>query len=149
MLNKLEKPSKEDQKLAMESYDALEEVLSQLNNPSPEIKIQESNQVIKIPVNALKMLAKILDATSKGKAVSIVPRATELTTQAAADFLGVSRPYLIKILERGDIKHTLVGKHRRIKHEDLVRYKITMKSDQKNILIDMMQEDEDLGLYNE
>jgi excisionase family DNA binding protein len=54
---------------------------------------------------------------SQGKPISIVPFATEVTTQKAAGILGCSRPYLVKLLEEGKIEFTKVGKHRRIRFE--------------------------------
>ena len=86
----------------MVSYDVLASTLSQIHSDYPEIEIEETNERIKIPLNALKLLAKILKATSQGKPISIVPIATEITTQAAAELLGCSRPHLIKLLENGE-----------------------------------------------
>ena len=81
---------------------------------------------------------------SQGKPISIVPLATEVTTQSAAEILGCSRPYLVKLLGEGGIEYTKVGKHRRIKYEDVMDYKQKMKKEQKQRLIDMMHADEDL-----
>ncbi len=142
------RPSKEEQRIAMESYDALATVLSELQTQNPEIEIEETREKIKIPLNTLKLLAKILKATGQGKPVSIVPIATEMTTQAAAEFLGCSRPYIVKLLEEGKIPFIKVGKHRRVKYEDVVTYKKKMKEDQKSRLIDMMRADEESGMYD-
>jgi excisionase family DNA binding protein len=71
-----------------------------------------------------------------------------MTTQAAAELLGCSRPHLIKLLEQGEIQFTKVGKHRRIRYEDIIKYKKDMKARQKQLLIDMMKSDEELGLYD-
>ncbi len=142
------KPSKEEQILAMESYDALAVVLEGLKSENPEIEIEETEEKIKIPLHALKLLAKILKATSQGKTISIVPIATEMTTQAAAEFLGCSRPHLVKLLEEGKIAFTKVGKHRRVQFEDVANYRKKMKSRQKDLLIDIMKSDEEIGLYD-
>lgn len=85
---------------------------------------------------------------SQGKPISIVPFATEVTTQKAAEILGCSRPYLVKLLEEGKIEFTKVGKHRRIMFEDVLKYKQLMKEAQKKNIIDMMNFDEELGLYD-
>ena len=68
---------------------------------------------------------------SQGKPISIVPIATEVTTQSAAEILSCSRPHLVKLLEEGKIEYTRVGKHRRIKFEDVMKYKQQMKEEQK------------------
>jgi len=142
------KPSKSEQRVARESYPAVLSILSHINGEETEIEIEESKERIKIPSRALEFLSDILKAMSEGKPISIVPIATEVTTQKAAEILGCSRPYLIKLLEEGQIQFVKVGKHRRIKFEDVVSYKQKMKKDQKQNLIDIMTFDEENGLYD-
>ena len=77
--------------------------------------------------------------------ISIVPMAAEVTTQAAAELLGCSRPHLVKLLEEGKIDFTKVGKHRRIKFEDIMHYKQELKKQQKQNIIDIMNADEEAG----
>lgn len=69
------------------------------------------------------LLVKVLRHIGSGDAVTLVPVSQMLTTQQAADILNVSRPFLIGLLEKGEIGHTLVGRHRRIKAEDLFAYR--------------------------
>jgi len=147
-LENLSRPSKKEQKVAMESYNALEEVLKRLQTENPEIEIKETEEKIKIPLNTLKLLAEILKATSQGKPISIVPIATEMTTQAAADLLGCSRPHLVKLLESGEIEFTKIGKHRRVKFEDVMVFKQRMKRKREELLIKIMNADEEAGLYD-
>ncbi|MCX3263736.1 helix-turn-helix domain-containing protein [Pedobacter agri] len=142
------KPSKSEQRVARQSYPAVLSILSHINGEETEIEIEESKERIKIPSRALEFLSDILKAMSEGKPISIVPIATEVTTQKAAEILGCSRPYLIKLLEEGLIQFVKVGKHRRIKFEDVVSYKEKMKKDQKQNLIDIMTFDEENGLYD-
>ena len=147
-LHHIETPSKEEQKAALESYDALAAALDQIHSDYPEIEMEEAKERIKIPVKALQLLAKILKETSQGKPVSIVPIATEITTQAAAELLGCSRPHVIKLLESGEISYTKIGKHRRIKYQDIVDYRRKMKAKQRQLLIEIMKADEETGLYD-
>lgn len=144
----IKRPSKTEQKTALESYDALKEMVNQLDTDSPEIEIEETKQRVKIPLRALKLLVEILQATSEGKPISIVPIATELTTQKAAEILGCSRPHLVKLLEEGEIAFTKVGKHRRVKYEDVIQYKEKKKEERESLLIEIMKGDEELGLYD-
>ena len=145
---KLSRPTKEEQRMAKESYLALSATLESLHTANPEIEIEETEEKIKIPLKALKLLATILKATSQGKPISIVPIATEMTTQAASELLGCSRPHLISLLETGESPFIKVGKHRRIKYEDVAQYKAQMYSKQRKRIIEMMKMDEDLGLYD-
>lgn len=142
------KPSKDEQQAAMESYDALAATLKQIRSENPEIEIEETEEKIRIPINALRLLADILKELSNGNPISILPIATEMTTQAAAEFLGCSRPHIVKLVERGEIPFTKVGKHRRIKYEDAVNYKKGMKIKQKNAIRKIMELDEESGLYD-
>lgn len=148
MLEQIRKPSKLDQKIASESYNALASVIEQLDSEQPEIEIEETSEKIKIPLSALKLLGDILKAMGQGKLISLVPVATEMTTQAAAEILGCSRPHLVKLLEDGKIAFTKVGKHRRIKFDDIKKYKKEMKEQQKQNIIDIMNSDEETGLYD-
>lgn len=76
-----------------------------------------------IPRATAVMFAQILDLLAQGRGVQIFTRDMELTTQHAADMLNVSRPYLIGLLESGKIPFRKVGRHRRIRFEDLLDYK--------------------------
>lgn len=144
----VKKPSKQEQVTALKSYKALAATLESLRSENPEIEIEETAEKIKIPLKALQLLAKILKATSQGHPISLVPIATEMTTQAAAELLGCSRPHFVKLLEKGNIPFTLVGRHRRVKFEDVLNYKKEMKLKQERFLIEMMKSDEELGLYD-
>lgn len=144
----IRKPTKAEQKAARESYDALAASIEQLRSEIPEIEIEETEEKIRIPISALRLLAKILMELSRGNPISIVPIATEITTQAAAELLGCSRPHIVRLLEEGKIPFTKVGKHRRIKYEDLAKFKKEMKISQRNKIQELMQLDEESGLYD-
>ena len=144
----IKRPTKEEQRTALESYDALAASLDQLSTDFPEIEIEETEEKIRIPISALKFLVRILKEISQGNPVSIVPIATEITTQAAAELLGCSRPHIVKLLESGRIPFNKVGKHRRIKYEDLVAYKKEMKALQRKRIQELMELDEGTGLYD-
>lgn len=69
------------------------------------------------------ILMEVLCHIGRGDAVTVVPVGQMLNTQQAADILNVSRPFLISLLEKGEIEHMLVGRHRRIRAENLFAYK--------------------------
>ncbi len=146
--DRIKRPTKDEQKAAIKSYAILASALSQINTEATEIEIEETQDKIIIPSRALKLLSDILKAMSEGKPISIVPVATEVTTQKAAEILGCSRPHLVKLLEEGVIPFTKVGKHRRIMLNDMITYKHKMKEEQKKHLIELMNTDEESGLYD-
>ena len=86
----INKPSKDEQKVALKSYDALASIIKQLKSNNPEIEIEETQDRIKIPLSALKLLGDILEAMSKGKPFSLVPIATE-AIPFALSFLQLSK----------------------------------------------------------
>lgn len=144
----INRPTKAEQQAALASYDALASAIENLRTKNPEIEIEETQGRIRIPVSALKILAKILKEISHGKPVSFVPVSAEVTTQGAAELLGCSRPHVIKLLKEGKLNYTTVGKHRRIKHEDVINYKNEMKSKQRKAITEIMELDEASGLYD-
>ncbi len=76
-----------------------------------------------LPRPAVTLFAQILGQLAEGRGVSVIPSRAEVTTQQAADLLGVSRPYVVRLLEDGAVPHRKVGRHRRILLEDLLAYK--------------------------
>ncbi|MFD4457442.1 helix-turn-helix domain-containing protein [Nocardia sp. NPDC058480] len=75
-----------------------------------------------LPRSVVNMVAFILAQAADGQGVSIVPSHAELTTQQVADLLNVSRPFVVSLLEAGEIPFRLVGTHRRIRYDDLKDY---------------------------
>ncbi len=147
-MENITRPNKSEQKIAIDSSPQLASSLENLTSETVEIEIEETEEKITLPVSALRFLSQIVKAMSEGKAVSVLPIATEVTTQKAAEILGCSRPHLVKILEEGKIDFIKVGKHRRIKIEDVLAYREQTKKEQKDRLIDMMKGDEELGMYD-
>ena len=69
------------------------------------------------------MIVAVLTAMAERKPISLIPPTAELTTQQAADFLNMSRPHLVELLENKQIPHRMVGVHRRIRLSDLQAFK--------------------------
>lgn len=100
-----------------------------------------------IPRATAVMFAQILDLLGQGRGVQIIPREVELSTQQAASMLNVSRPYLIGLLESGKIPFRKVGRHRRIRFEDLMDYMRRDDSERRAAADDLAELSEELGLY--
>jgi excisionase family DNA binding protein len=99
----------------------LESIL-QLEGAQPKL-VGVDGQEIPIPESVYQILHQAVHALALGKVISVVIQDRELTTQKAADILKVSRPYLIKLLDQGEIPCIRVGTHRRVRFDDLMKYK--------------------------
>jgi excisionase family DNA binding protein len=82
---------------------------------------QQAEPAIKLPPKALRLVAQLLGAMGERRPIVFIPQRHELTTVEAAHFLNVSRPFVIKEIELGRLKHHKVGSHRRIAYEGLSR----------------------------
>lgn len=91
-----------------------------------------------------KLLMEVLHPIGRGDAVTLVPVSQMLTTQQAADILNVSRPFLVSILEKGEIPFSPVGRHRRIRAEDLFAYKAARDKRRSEALSDLAALDGEL-----
>ncbi len=103
---------------------------------------------ITLPESLINMFSQALTKAADGKKVVIIEEDEEVSTEEAAEFLRVSRPFLIKQLEAGEIPFHKVGTHRRILMADLLEYKRMRKARTQEILRQMREEAEDQGLYD-
>ncbi len=105
-----------------------------------------SEQRVHLPASAIQMLMDILVNISQGNAVQVVPVHAELTTQQAADILMVSRPYLVKLLDEKRIEHRKVGSHRRIRYNDLLKFKEQEERARNAVLDQLAAEAQELDM---
>ena len=125
----------------------LDEELAQNQGVAKLVTPQGSE--IRLPYSILKVLMEVVHEMARGNAVRVMPIHAELTTQQAAELLNVSRPFLVSLLEQGEIKYRKVGTHRRILLEDLIVYKDRRDRERLSALDELAKEDQRLGLYEE
>jgi len=112
--------------------------------------ISPDGSMLRLPPSIARGLFVMLSALSEGDAVAVVPMGTDLTTQEAANLLGVSRPYLIRLIDQGVIPCEWVGSHRRIRVEDVLAYRRSRQAKQRAALRDLAEETESAGVrYSE
>ncbi len=101
--------------------------------------------VVELPGQALDLLVQLLGQLAEGNAVTIVPVHAELSTQQAADLLNVSRPFVIKLIERGLLPHTMVGTHRRVRAADVLSYQRERSARTKSAVDELAELGQELG----
>ncbi|WP_235738276.1 helix-turn-helix domain-containing protein [Nocardioides alcanivorans] len=99
-----------------------------------------------VPRGAVELLARVLAHMAAGQGVSVVPDHAELTTQQAAELLNVSRPFLIGLLDHGDIEYRRVGKHRRIKAQSLMAYMARDDQERREVADELTRLNQEMGL---
>ncbi len=120
-LMNLQIPSPEDTTLALESSRLLAACIGK--GDTAYLRLHDGDEVLQVPIKAIHLLVEILDTMARGDAVSLIPIHKELTTQEAANILNVSRPYLVKLIENGEIPHRKNGVRRKVLFKDLMEYK--------------------------
>lgn len=106
----------------------------------------EEGEPLVVPRGAVVLLARILAHMAAGHGVSVVPSHAELTTQQAAELLNVSRPFLIGLLEDGQIDYRKVGKHRRIKAQSLMAFMARDDQQRRGAADALTQLNQEMGL---
>ncbi|MCD1653026.1 helix-turn-helix domain-containing protein [Halomonas meridiana] len=101
---------------------------------------------VEVPVSALRLLVDILIELGDGNTVKLIPVHAEMTTQEAADMLGMSRPTLIKILDEGHIPYHRSGNRRKVKYKDVMHYKQAIDNKRLQALNELSELDQALGL---
>ncbi len=128
----MENITQKEQKIALGSLNSLVEITKKLIGQQ-EIHLldEQTKQVVIIPTKAFFLLKSIIVAMSENKNVSLLESEQEITTQQAAVLLNISRPHLIKLLEKDEIPYRKVGLHRRILVNNVLAYQEKQKEKQK------------------
>jgi excisionase family DNA binding protein len=140
----LVEPDEQDRQ-AVRRIDA---VLRAVPASRPTRLVSPTGESLELPEAAFKVLSQAIHLLAEGHAVAIVPYSKMLTTQETADLLNVSRPHLIKLLEAGQIPFEYVGTHRRIRFDDLMRFRAQRDQERKARLDRITQTSQELGLYD-
>lgn len=143
-LDDLHEPSPDEVQAAREAARALSR-----KGAGPVVRFAvegEAVEPIALPASIFALVVDLLSKLGNGNAVTIVPVEAELTTQQAADYLNVSRPHLIKLLERGDLPFRMVGTHRKVLARDVINYRTKIDVARQEALRALAASDAELGI---
>jgi excisionase family DNA binding protein len=118
--------------------------------PEPEPKpalVGADGRRLEVPGPVFDALVHVATAMAHGQGVTVIPQNALLTTQEAAELLGISRPTLVRLLEDGEIPYEQRGRHRRIMLADLLAYQASMRRERREALDRMAEEGQAAGLY--
>ena len=107
---------------------------------------ENREEVVRLPAPVGELLMEILEDMAAGSAVAVLRGDAELTTQQAADFLNVSRPFLVGLLEGGTVPFRKVGTHRRVRFEDLRHYKDRTDDARRKVLDELAADAQELRM---
>ena len=117
----------------------------------PAALLGPDGQTVPLPIEAFDVLREVVEAMRSGKAITVAPIDQMLTTQEAANFLGISRPTLVKLLEKEELafERTAGGRHRKIRLEDVINYQKDKRKSRRRILDQLTSEAYSAGLYED
>lgn len=133
-------PEAEDRGELLDFAELLRELEGYLaENSSKAALVDPQGNARPVPDEIFRILDQVTNALASGEGITIVPQGATMTTQQAADFLGISRPTLVRLLEAGDIPFEKPGRHRRVRLEDLVSYQATFRAERRAALRELQR----------
>jgi excisionase family DNA binding protein len=125
----------------------IEEILHLLQQTSLALVGSDESKRVDIPSSIHRALRDIVTNMQQGKSVLLIPEDEQLSTQKAADILGVSRPHFVKLIESGKLPFTKAGSHRRVLLRDVTAYAEARDAERSAILNQMARAAFERGDY--
>ena len=139
-------PSPTDAEVARASSERLAAFLHRDRPLTLRVTGAHGHEAVELPVSVGPLLMEILQDIAAGSAVAVLRKDAELTTQQAADFLNVSRPFLVGLLEDGAVPFRRVGTHRRVRFHDVLRYKKETDAARRRALDELAADAQELDM---
>lgn len=133
---------------ASEDDRALSEVEAKLSHGSVQL-IDAHGEPVDLPEELRDLLVRGVHELRRGNRVSLLSFGRLLTTQQAAELLGMSRPYLVRLLAQNELPCEMVGTHRRLRLDDVLAYRRARSEHRREILRELSRDADDLGIYTE
>jgi excisionase family DNA binding protein len=143
------KPTKHEQKIAIEAMSEIKKLQQQSKNKKAAttiVTVGKNGTAMSVPTKAVSFLYEIVDGMAYGKSVTVLTSELLISTQQAAEILHFSRPYVVKLLEEGKIPYQKVGTHRRMKLADVVTYDKEFRNQRKRALDWLTKQSQELNM---
>jgi len=141
-------PTEEMSALAADASRRLFRVIGTTPRETCVVRFESApDEPVVLPAAAVRLLGALLTELARGNAVTLMPHHAELTTQEAADLLNVSRPFLVSLLENGELPFHKVGTHRRVRFSDLMTYKRRRDAESEAALRELTALSQEMKLY--
>jgi len=127
--------------------ETLDQLVAAFSQPDHVTILDAKGRRTELPEPLYRHLIRIVTMMREGRAVIMLPEDESFTTQAAANFLGMSRQFFVDLLEKGEIPHHRVGAHRRVYFKDLLFYQGLRDKTRREILDELGRKVIDAGLY--
>ena len=125
------------------------EIVEMLSSHGASAHLVAGGETIELSQSMADLLVQVARAMRQGLAVTIAPHGTRLTTQEAADMLGISRPTLVRMLEAGEIPFEKVRRHRRLFLTDVLEFRERRRRAANEALSDMVTDAQAMGAYDD
>ncbi|MEO8529467.1 MAG: helix-turn-helix domain-containing protein [Pseudolysinimonas sp.] len=126
----------------------LSRVIEDSETPARPRLVGDNGDEVELPDEIYRVLSIVLNEMKAGHSITIVPHSQRISTQEAADLLGVSRPTLVKLLETGEIAYEQPGRHRRVLLSDVLKYRTDRHQKAMTTLDQLTAEANEAGLYD-
>lgn len=132
--------------LSPEDFREVDRLLAEVFGPQRPALVNAAGERLELPQPVYDMLVHVLRSVRERRAVVMLPEDETFTTQAAADYLGMSRPFLIGLLDKGEIPFHYVGSHRRVVFRDLLEYEKNRDAARRAAMNDLLKKVQAAGL---
>jgi excisionase family DNA binding protein len=133
--------------LPLAERDQVRDLERMLGDEAPAL-VSASGERLPLPPTVYEVLRRVVELMAEGKAVTLVPDNQVVTTQRAADLLGMSRPFFVKLLETGAMAHHRVGNQRRVYLRDVLEFARKRDEERQESLDRLSRHAFEMGMYD-
>ena len=125
------------------------DIVNTASSQEAALRLMVGDKAVELPPGMADVLVRVAQAMQQGLAVTVAPQNTRLTTQEAADMLGISRSTLVRMLDAGEIPFEKIRRHRRLHLADVLQFRKRQRRTASEALSDMVADAQAMGAYDD